>query len=67
MARDVYLRFGVRLDDLRRFVQTLELPAGWRLHGGHVMRGEEAVLITLRRFRTAGEWRSSISRLGDGA
>lgn len=51
---DVYARFGVRLSDLRRFVDALRMPAGMRLRGGHIMRGEEAVLITLRRFKHAG-------------
>ena len=55
LTRDVYARFGVRLVDLRRFVDALDMPLGMRLRGRHVMSGEEAVLITLRRFKHAGE------------
>mmetsp|Transcript_18099 Transcript_18099/g.54598 ORF Transcript_18099/g.54598 Transcript_18099/m.54598 type:complete len:141 (+) Transcript_18099:32-454(+) len=34
VVRDVYARFGVRLEDLRRFVDALQMPAGLRLRGG---------------------------------
>jgi hypothetical protein len=53
--RSAYLRFGFRAQDLRTVVEALDMPKCIRLPGHHVMRGEEAVLITLRRFRTPGD------------
>ena len=51
-ARDVYIRFGVRFPDLRRFIDALQLLSGWRLRGGYIYimhAGEEAAFIALRR------------------
>jgi len=55
VQRDVYARFGFRLEHLPDVISALNVPYAVKLRGGHVMTGEEAVLITLRRFRTAGE------------
>ena len=52
LVRDIYSRFGVRLADLPDFIHALQLPAGFRLRGRHVVSGEEAALITLRRMTT---------------
>jgi hypothetical protein len=54
MQKDVCARFGFRLEDLPAVLTALKLPYAVRLRGGHVMTGEEAALIALRRFRTAG-------------
>mmetsp|Transcript_113611 Transcript_113611/g.157130 ORF Transcript_113611/g.157130 Transcript_113611/m.157130 type:complete len:149 (+) Transcript_113611:226-672(+) len=42
LTRDIYTRFGIRLADLPRFIEALQLPSGFRLRGGHVFSGEEA-------------------------
>lgn len=55
-SRDIYARFGFRLEDLPRVIEALRAPAGFRLQGRHVISGEEALLIALRRYKTAGAW-----------
>jgi nuclease HARBI1 len=51
-SKNIYQRFGFRLEDLPSIINAFNFPMKNKSRGGHAFTGEEAVLILLRRFRS---------------